>query len=74
MCAYSRTARTEGYKNIKQAQNAPAKMVNLFRRVISLTREKKLKIALTIILSVVGFVKVSNENYRKKSKINIVRS
>lgn len=30
--------------------------------------------ALIIILSVVGFVKMSNENRRKKSKMNIVRS
>ena len=48
--------------------------LNNFRRVISLTKEKKLQIALIIILSVVGFVKVSNENHRKKSKMNIVRS
>lgn len=30
MCAYGRTTRTEDYKNIKQAQNAPAKMVICF--------------------------------------------
>lgn len=47
---------------------------HLFRRVISLTKEKKLQIVLIIILSVVGFVKVSNVNHRKKSKMNIVRS
>lgn len=46
----------------------------LFRRVFSLTKKKKLQIALIIILSVVGFVKMSNENRRKKSKMNIVRS
>ena len=40
----------------------------------SRAKEKKLQIALIIILSVVGFVKMSNENRRKKSKMNIVRS
>ena len=40
----------------------------MLRRVFSLTIEKKLKITIIIIHSVVGFVKVPNEIRLKKSK------
>ena len=67
----------EKIKNIKQKdeyKNYPAIRLNVDTPIFGLSSicNQKLKITIIIILNVVGFVKMSNENQRKKSKINIV--